>query len=54
MTTKNIHKIFIPPKKIAFLKTPKNIDIHNFELPKMTRAYVYMKLSEYPPPWGMH
>ena len=37
MTPKNIHKIFIPPpppkkKKIfIFLKTPKNIEIQNFE-----------------------
>ena len=47
---KNIHKIFIPPKIFIFLKTPKNIEIQNFEPKKMTRAYVCMKISEYPPP----
>ena len=47
---KNIHKIFIPPQKIIFLKTPKNIEIQNFEPPKITRAYVCIKISEYPPP----
>ena len=48
---KNIDKIFIP--QIFFLKTPKNIEIQNFDPPpkkkKMTRAYVCMKISEYPP-----
>ena len=45
----NLHtqKIFI------FLKTPKNIGIQNFESKKMTRAYVCMKISEYPPPPGV-
>ena len=47
---KNIHKIFIPPKTFICLKTPKNIEIENFESPKMVPAYVYMKISEYPPP----
>ena len=52
MTPKNIHKIFIdyPPKIFIFLKTPKNIDIKNFENQKMTRAYICMKILEYPPP----
>ena len=37
-------------KKIfVFLKTPKNIEIQNFEPKKMDRAYVCMKISEYPP-----
>ena len=32
------------PKKIfIFLKTPKNIEIQNFEPKKMDRAYVYVK-----------
>ena len=34
MTPKNIHKIFIPKKILYFLKTPKNIEIQNFEPPK--------------------
>ena len=50
MTPKNLHKIFIPQKIYFFLKTPKNIEIQNFEPQKMTRAYVCMKISEYPPP----
>ena len=42
------------PKKIfIFLKTPKNIEIQNFEPKKMDRAYVCVKISEYPP-WGPH
>ena len=49
MTPKNIHKIFIPQKIFIFLKTPKNIEIQNSEPPKMTRAYVCMQISEYPP-----
>ena len=51
MTPKNIHTIFIPPKIFIFLKTPKNIEIQNFEPQKMTGAYICMKLSEYPTPW---
>ena len=50
---KNIHKIFIPQKIFIFLKTPKNIEIQNFEPKKMDRAYVCMKISEYPPPLGL-
>ena len=46
----NIHKIFIPQKIFIFLKTPKNIEIQNFEPQKMTRVYVCMKISEYLPP----
>ena len=38
------------PKKIfIFLKTQKNIEIQNFEPKKMDRAYVCVKISEYPP-----
>ena len=42
-----------------FLKNPKNIEIQNFEPPKMARANVCMKTSEYPPlgvlcPWARH
>ena len=50
MTPKIIHKIFIPQKIFIFLKTPKNIEIQNFDPKKMGRAYVCMKISEYPPP----
>ena len=46
---KNIHKIFIPQKIFIFLKTQRNIEIQNFEPPKMVRAYVCVKISEYPP-----
>ena len=46
---KNIHKIFIPQKIFIFLKTPKIIVIQNFEPPKIGRAYVCVKISEYPP-----
>ena len=52
MTPKNIHKIFIPQKIFSFLKTQKNIEIQNFEPKKMDRAYVCMKISEYPPGVG--
>ena len=37
------------PKIFIFLKTPKDIKIQSFEPPKITRAYVYMKISEKPP-----
>ena len=37
------------PKKFIFLKNPKNIEIQNFEPPKIARAYVCVKISEYPP-----
>ena len=43
MTQKNIY-----PKNIFFLETPKSIEIQNFESQKMTRAYICMKISEYP------
>ena len=34
------------PKIFVVLKTPKYIKIQNFEPPKITRAYVCMKISE--------
>ena len=37
------------PKIFVFLKTPKNIEIQNFEPKNMARAYVCMKISEYLP-----
>ena len=39
-----------PQKIFIFLKTQKNIEIQNFEPKKMGRAYVCVKISEYPPP----
>ena len=38
-----------PQKILIFLKTQKNIEIQNFEPKKMGRAYVCVKISEYPP-----
>ena len=49
MTPKNIHKIFIPQKNIYFSVNPKKIEIQNFEQKKIGRAYVCVKISEYPP-----
>ena len=37
-----------PPKIFIFLKPPKNIEIQNFEPQKIARAYVCVKISEYP------
>ena len=37
-----------PQKIFKFLKAPKNIEIQNFEPKKMGRAYVCVKISEYP------
>ena len=45
-------KFSYPQKIFIFLKTPKNIEIQNFEPQKMGRAYVCVKISEYPP-WGV-
>ena len=44
-----------PQKILFFLKTQKNIEIQNFEPQIMVRAYVCVKISEYPPPppWGV-
>ena len=50
MTPKKYPQNLHTPKIFIFLKTPKNIEIQNFEPQKMTRAYVCMKISEYPPP----
>ena len=41
----NLHT---PQKIFIFLKTPKNIEIQNFEPQKIGRAYVCLKISEYP------
>ena len=48
ITTKNIHKIFIHQKRF-FFETPKIIEIQDFDAKTMVQAYVYMKISEYPP-----
>ena len=45
ISTKSSH----PPQKINFSENPKNIEIQNFEPKKMGRAYVCVKISEYPP-----
>ena len=42
--------MFIPQKNIHFLKNPQKIEIQKFDPKKMDRAYVCMKISEYPPP----
>ena len=44
-------KSSFPPKILIFLQTQKNIEIQNLEPQKMGRAYVCVKISEYPPPW---
>ena len=50
---KQISTKFSNPQKIfIFLKTPKNIEIQNFEPKKIGRAYVCVKISEYPHPLG--
>ena len=50
MTPKKYPQNFHTKKKIfIFLKTPKNIEIQKFDPKKMVRAYVCMKISEYPP-----
>ena len=36
------------------MKTPKNIEIQNFEPQKVTRAYLCMKISEYTPSPLLH
>ena len=52
MTKKKYPQSLHTPKNILFSENPKNIEIQNFEPPKMTRAYECMKTSEYPPPPG--
>ena len=56
MTPKKYPQNFHTQKTIYFSENPKNIEIQNFEPPKMTRAYVCMKISEYlpPPPGGKY
>ena len=50
MAPKKYPENFHTPKNIYFSESPKNIEIQNFEPKKMDRAYVCMKISEYPPP----
>ena len=53
MTQKKISTKYSCLQKIFnFLKTPKIIEIQNFEPQKIGRAYVCVKISEYPPPPG--
>ena len=37
-------------KNIHFSENPQKIEIQNFEQKKIARAYVCVKISEYPPP----
>ena len=47
---KNIHKIFVPPKKYSFFwNPPKILKFKILNPKKMTRAYVCTKISEYLP-----
>ena len=48
MTPQKYTRNLYTPKNIHFLKTPRNIEIQNFETKTMIRAYVCMKISEYP------
>ena len=49
---KNIDKIFIPQKIFIFLKTPKNIEIQNFE-PKNDPSLRMYENVRVPPPPGL-
>ena len=51
MTPKKYPQNLHTQKILIFLKTPKNIEIQNFDPQKMTQAYLRIKISEYPP-WG--
>ena len=50
---KNIHKIFIPQKIFIFLKTPKNIEIQNFEPQKLNSPSLRMCENIRVPPGGL-
>ena len=50
MTPQKYPQTLHTPNNIYFSEIPKNIEIQNFEPPKRTRAYVSMKILEYPPP----
>ena len=43
----NLHTL----KNIHFSENPKNIEIQDFE-PQIVRAYIFMKISEYPLGFG--
>ena len=51
MTPKKYPQNLHTRKNIYFSENQKNIEIQNIEPKKMTRAYVCMKISEYPT-WG--
>ena len=40
----SIDQFYDDPPKFSFLKTPKNIEIQNFEPQKIAQAYVCMKI----------
>ena len=46
---KYLQNIHTPKIYSFFWKTPKNIEIQNFEPQKIARGYVCVKISEYPP-----
>ena len=49
MTPKNYPQNLHTPQFFFLSENQKNIEIQNFEPKKMTRAYVCMKITEYPP-----
>ena len=49
MTQKKYPQNLHTQKNIYFSENPKNIETQNFDPKKMVRAYVCMKISEYPP-----
>ena len=50
MTQKSYPQNLYTQKNIYFSETPQTIEIQNFKPPKIARAYVCMKISEYPSP----
>ena len=50
MTPKNIHKIFIPQNIFIFLKTPKYIEIQNFDPKNGPSLHMYENIRV--PPWA--
>ena len=57
MTPKKIHKIFMPQKRLVFLKTPQNNEFFCFEPKKKNEMslHIYKNIRvppPPPPPWG--
>ena len=50
MTPKNIHEIFIPKRIFIFQKTPRNIEIQNFEPHKNSHGLRKYEIIRVPPP----